>query len=193
MRFGGVLFVFAVALSGNATAARAGELLVAAGVEGRASSWDGDAIAASSLLGGYQWRDWLGFYGLGKLGQGEVDDRVVQHFALGVQFTGRVRRVRPYARLAAVHQHESPRDAVDRTPVSTLGGWGDGIRHRAGLAASAGAYVPIADRPWGDYFAGAELSATAFSDGENGPARTWGAGVFVGVRYELGWRKRRAR
>ncbi len=173
------------ALSFWARSAVAGELSVDTGVEGSATSWENDTAGFGTLRFGYGFTKHFGAYAEGKLGYGTVDERIVQVIDLGVRYRRSLGVASPYVRLGLVHQHESPGDAVDREPVSTLGGWGSAIRHRAGASASLGTDIRLGHHRRGDVFFSLELS-TSFLVNEDGPWWYIAAGAGIGMTFDLG-------
>ena len=156
--------------------ARAGELQVALGAAGEATSWEGDSALYSSLQVGWRFRDLVSIDFLGRLGYGEVDDRVLSYFSFGAELWGRLKSTRPHVRLGVVHQHEEPYAAITADPGGAIFGVGDGIRHRAGGQISVGLDVPIG-RLWRHpLFISIGAQATRFPD-DRGPASYWGAGA----------------
>ncbi len=115
------------------------EFTGAIGAAGGASSWRGDPVAFSSLKLGFRFWNVLAPYFLSRLGYGEVNDRSVLSLQLGVEGSVQVGRVRPYARLGILHQHEESMAAVRADTGGALFGVGDGIRHRSGPEGALGA------------------------------------------------------
>ncbi len=169
--------LFSVAVSGVApAAARAGELQLAFGAAGEATTWEGDSAVYSSLQVGWRFRDLVSVDFLGRLGYGAVDDRMLTYLSVGAELWGRLGSTRPHLRLGLVHQHEEPVAAIDADPFGAALGVGDGIRHRAGGQISAALDVPIG-RLWRrPLFVSAGAQVTSFPD-DRGPDLYWGAGA----------------
>src|SRR5262245_58651298 len=98
----------APALTIGAGRAHAGELQLAVGLSGAGTSWPGDGAGVGSLRLGYRFMDLVGIYFLGKAGYGAIDDRVLLSLSVGAQIWGRIRSVRPFARVGLLHNHEEP-------------------------------------------------------------------------------------
>jgi hypothetical protein len=165
---------------GVASRASAGELSLALGLDGRVTSWHGDSAAFGTLRVGYGFTSWFAAHGEARLGVGAVDERVLQSVDLGARVRDRWGRTSPYLRLGVVHQHESPGEAVSRAPISVLGGWGDGIRHRIGASGGAGIEWCFHRGGRVDWFVGVELAATVLAD-DGGPGLYGGGGATFGV------------
>jgi hypothetical protein len=177
------LGVIVVSLAGPLlapAAARAGDLQISLGAAGETTSWEGDSAVYSSFQIGWRWRDLVSVDFLGRLGYGQVDDRVLTYLSVGAELWGRLGTTRPHVRLGLVHQHEEPIAGIDADPFGALFGVGDGIRHRAGGQISAALDVPIG-RLWRHpLFISFGAQATSFPD-DRGPDLYWGAGA--GVRW----------
>ena|SRR5688572_7228608 len=176
-----ILQLTAVAIScGAPAAAHAGELQIALGAAGEATTWEGDSAVYSSLQIGWRFRERVSIDFLGRLGYGQVDDRMLTYFSVGAGLWGRWGSTRPHLHLGVVHQHEEPIAVLEANPFEALLGVGDGIRHRAGGQISAAIDLPIG-RLWRHpLFLSLGLQATRFID-DRGPGVQWGAGV--GLRW----------
>jgi hypothetical protein len=183
MRTIGLGALLALALLASAREARAGELQIALGAAGEASSWQGDDAVYSTLQVGWRIKDLVSFDLLSRLGYGDVDDRVLTYFSLGAEIWGRIGKIRPHARLALAHQHEEPMMAIEADPFGALFGVGDGIRHRGGAQIGAGIDVPVGRLFRQPLALAIGASATWFPD-DRGP--TWYGGAWVSLR--LSWR-----
>ena len=159
-------------------------LQTAIGASGAASSWEGDGAAYGSLKLGLRFADLISIHYLGKLGYGGVDTRMLTFLSLGAQIWGRIGPVRPYARIAAVHQHEEPVQAIEEDRWGALFGVGDGIRHRMGGEGGLGVDFPLARRKAVELFGTAEAHLDWFPD-PRGPQWYGGGGLALGVNYVL--------
>jgi hypothetical protein len=156
----------------------------AVGAAGAASSWQGDGAAYGSLKLGLRFADLVSIHYLGKLGYGGVDTRMLTFLSLGAQVWGRIGTLRPYARIAAVHQHEEPVQAIEDDRWGALFGVGDGIRHRMGGEGGLGVDIPLYRRKAVELFSSVEGSIDWFPD-PRGPEWYGGGGVAIGVNYIL--------
>lgn len=168
---------------GPGTAA-AGEVQVATGPGASASSWRGDGSVGQALKLGYRFADLVAIDTLTRVGYGTVDSRVLTYVSLGATLFGRLGRVRPYARLALVHQHEEPVSAVRADPFGALFGVGDGIRHRGGFGSSLGLDVPVYRNKQTELFFGADANGSWFPD-PRGPQVYFGGALWAGLNYGL--------
>jgi hypothetical protein len=149
-----------------------------------ASSWRGDGAVLSSMFLGLRFADLISVDALTRLGYGTVDDRMLTYLSLGVTVFGRVWKLRPYARLSLVHQHEEPRSAIADDPSGAVFGVGNGIRHRGGFGGSLGLQIPIAQVRSTEIFTGGDVTSTYFPD-PRGPSVYWGAGLWFGANFRL--------
>lgn len=157
---------------------------MASGPAAQGSSWRGDGVIAQSLKLGVRFKDLIAVDALTRLGYGTVDTRVLTYLSLGTTLYGRFGPVRPYGRLALVHQHEEPTSAVRNDPFGALFGVGDGIRHRGGFGASLGSDFIVARGKSVEFLLGADLNGTWFAD-PRGPALYFGGGLWAGLDYSL--------
>jgi len=164
--------------------ASAGEVQVATGAGAHATSWRGDSTFGQSLRLGYRIGDLVAIDVLGRLGYGTVDDRLLTYLALGATLYGRLAKLRPFARLALVHQHEEPLSAVSVDPFGAIFGVGDGIRHRGGFGGGLGFDLPIEKAASTEYVVGADASAAWFPD-PRGPSIYLGGSLWIGVNFSL--------
>lgn len=164
--------------------AGAGGLGISAGLDAQGTTWAEDGAGHASLRADYRWTR-FGLYFLGKTGYAEIDERTLQHLAVGGHVWFRWRSMRPYLRAGLVHQHEIPGAAVEHDPVGSLTGFGSGIRHRGGAGGALGLQIPFRDRTRGDFFVALELSADALL-GAPGPGLYWGGGAAVGFTHDFG-------
>lgn len=164
--------------------ADAGEIQVATGPGVQASSWRGDGTFGQSLRLGYRFADLVAIDFLGRLGYGTVDDRLVTLVSLGGTIYGRIGKVRPYARLALVHQHEEPLPGVREDAFGALFGVGDGIRHRGGFGSSLGVDVPLHKGKTTELVVGADATGSWFPD-PRGPNLYAGGSLWLGLNFAL--------
>lgn len=161
------------------------EAQLASGPAASASSWRGDGSISQSLRLGVRFHDLFAIDAVGRLGYGNVDERVLTYVSLGATLYGRLGpSVRPYARLALVHQHEEPTSAVRNDPFGAVFGVGDGIRHRGGFGASLGADFVVARSGKAELVLGADANGAWFTD-PRGPSLYLGGGLWAGVNYSL--------
>ena len=57
-------------------------------------------------------------------------------------------RTSPWLSLALAHVHDASTEALSSDPGGTLGGFGEGLRHRTGFSVGAGISSPLS-LPWG--------------------------------------------
>jgi hypothetical protein len=169
-----------------ASSGSAAEIQVASGPQVQGSSWRGDAALCQSLKLGLRFRELVAIDTLTRLGYAAVDDRVLTYISLGVTLYGKLAegRLRPFGRLALVHQHEEPTSALRHDPLGGLFGVGDGIRHRGGFATSLGTDVVVAKGQSSEFLLGADVNGTWFPD-PRGPAIYYGGGLWAGLSYSL--------
>jgi len=156
------------------------------GPGGMASTWRGDAGLYGGLRVGARFFDLVTVDLLARLGYAAVDERTITYLALAAGLQPRLfgGKVRPFARVAVVHQHEETIAAIHRDAFGALLGVGDGIRHRGGFSFGLGADVPFARVGATQFFAGLEAMATVFPD-PRGPEWYFGGGAWLGVSFSL--------
>ena len=165
--------------------ASAGEIQLAGGPGAYASSWRGDGTFGQALKVGYRFGDLVAIDTIGRLGYGTVDDRVITYLSLGGTLYGRLGPLRPYVRLAFVHQHEEPTPGVREDPYGTIFGVGNGIRHRAGFGSSLGVDYPIQKTKSGtEVTLGIDTSGAWFPD-PRGPKIYAGGALWLGLNFGL--------
>ena len=165
--------------------ASAGEIQIASGPGAYASTWRGDGTFGQALKLGYRFADRIAIDTIGRLGYGTVDDRVITYLSLGGTLYGRIGPVRPYVRLAFVHQHEEPSPGVRADPYGTVFGVGDGIRHRAGFGSSLGLDLPVQKTKSGtEVTIGIDTSGVWFPD-PRGPKLYAGGALWLGLAFGL--------
>lgn len=166
--------------------ASATELQVALGPQVQGSSWRTDVAVAQSLKLGVRFADLIAIDALVRIGYGMVDQRMLTYLSLGGSLYGKLAsgRLRPFGRLALVHQHEEPTSALRQDAVGALFGVGDGIRHRGGAGASLGMDAVISRARRTAWLLGADVNGTWFPD-PRGPAIYFGGGLWVGLNYSL--------
>jgi hypothetical protein len=164
--------------------AEAGEVQLATGPGVYGSSWRGDSSFGQALRVGYRFGDLFAIDTLGRLGYGTVDERVITYLSLGGTLYGRIGKVRPYARLAFVHQHEEPAPGVREDPFGAVFGVGDGIRHRAGFGSGLGLDLPIQKTKSVEVVVGIETSGVWFPD-PRGPKLYAGGSLWLGLNFGI--------
>jgi hypothetical protein len=133
---------------------------------------------------GYCFGDLVAVDTVGRLGYGTVDDRVITYLSVGGTLYGRLGRVRPYVRLAVVHQHEEPMPGLRNDPFGAVFGVGDGIRHRGGLGSSLGLDVPVQRINSTEIVLGVDTSGVWFPD-PRGPKLYAGGSLWLGLNFGL--------
>lgn len=180
-----VLFAFfLLGVLAVAQPALAGEVQLATGPGVYGSSWRGDSSFGQALRIGYRFGDLFAVDTLGRLGYGTVDERVITYLSLGGTIYGRIGKVRPYLRLAFVHQHEEPVPGVREDPFGALFGVGDGIRHRAGFGSGLGLDLPIQKTKSVEVVVGVETSGVWFPD-PRGPKLYAGGSLWLGLNFGI--------
>jgi hypothetical protein len=164
--------------------AHAADVRLNLSLSGAGSEWRNDGALWGGLGLGARFYDQFGFYALGRLGYGAVDERLLTLLALGGQIWGRIGVTRPYARIAFIHQHEEPIPAVEQNVGGAIFGVGDGIRHRGGAEGALGVDWPFAKRKQWSFFANAEVSFAGFPN-SSGPGWYFLGGLGIGVHYSI--------
>ncbi len=166
--------------------AKAAEVQVSTGPQVQTSSWRGDAAIGQSLKLGLRFQDVIAIDALTRLGYASVDQRMLTYLSLGTTLYGKLARgsVRPYGRLALVHQHEEPTSALRNDPFGAIFGVGDGIRHRGGFGSSVGMDVVVTRGVATAFLFGVDLNGTWFPD-PRGPEIYYGGGLWAGLDYSL--------
>jgi hypothetical protein len=178
------LFLCLAGVLAMPTRAAAGEIQVATGPGAYASSWRTDATFGQALKVGYRFADLVAVDALGRLGYGTVDQRAITYLSVGGTLYGRLGPLRPYVRLAVVHQHEEPSPGVRADPYGTVFGVGDGIRHRAGFGSSLGVEYVVQKMKHLDLFVGLDTSGVWFPD-PRGPKIYAGGALWLGLNFGL--------
>jgi hypothetical protein len=164
---------------------RAVEAQIHTGPAGSASSWRGDGTIGQSLKLGARFNELVAIDVLGRVSYGSVDTRMVTYLSLGATLYGRIgKNVRPFGRLAFVHQHEEPLSAVRHDAFGALFGVGDGIRHRSGFGKSLGAEIIVKREGRNELVFAADANGSWFPD-PRGPTFYLGGGLWIGVNYSL--------
>lgn len=176
--------VFALTFLTAARAAQAGEVQLASGPGVYGSSWRGDSSFGQALRVGYRFGDLVAVDSVGRLGYGTVDERVITYLSLGGTLYGRIGKVRPYVRLAFVHQHEEPLPGVREDPFGTVFGVGDGIRHRGGFGSSLGLDLPVYKAKSTEMVVGLDTSGVWFPD-PRGPKLYAGGALWLGLNFGI--------
>lgn len=166
--------------------ASAAEIQVASGPQVQGSSWRTDAAFAQSLKLGLRFKEIIAIDALTRVGYATVDERMLTYLSLGASVYGKLAggRIRPFGRLAVVHQHEEPTSALRHDPFGALFGVGDGIRHRGGFGSSLGSEFIVAKGQSTEMLFGADVNGTWFPD-PRGPAIYYGGGLWAGLSYSL--------
>ena len=168
----------------SSSVASAGEVQLATGPGGYGSSWHGDTQLGQNVKLGYRFADFIAIDTVVRLGYASVDDRVVTYLSLGGTIYGRIGPVRPYARLAVVHQHEESTNAVKDDAFGAVFGVGDGIRHRGGFGSSLGFDVPVTRKKSLELVLGLDATGSYFPD-PRGPQVYYGGTLWAGLNYGL--------
>lgn len=165
---------------------QAAEIQVASGPQVLGSSWRGDAALGQTFKLGLRFKELIAIDALTRVGYAAVDERMLTYVSLGTTVYGKLAggTLRPYGRLALVHQHEEPTSAVRNDPFGALFGVGDGIRHRGGFGSSLGMDVVVMKGMSSAFLLGLDLNGTWFPD-PRGPALYYGGGLWAGLDYSL--------
>lgn len=155
-----------------------------AGPTAMGSTWRGDGGAGVSTRAGLLLLGVVSPDVVTRLVYSTVDDRLLTHLSLGVTGYLPLRALRPYARLAFVHQHEESRAAIEDGPLNAALGVGPGIRHRAGASSALGVDVPMGRKGRSVFALGGDLTATYFPD-DRGPAAYFGATLWASIHHGL--------
>jgi hypothetical protein len=164
--------------------ASAGEVQLASGPGAHGSTWRGDGAFGAALRVGYRFGDLVAIDTVDRLEYGVVDARVITHLSVGGTLYGRLGKVRPYVRLAVVHQHEEPMPGLRADPYGAVFGVGDGIRHRGGFGWGLGVDLPVATVKSTEVVIGLDTSGAWFPD-PRGPALYAGGSLWLGLNLGL--------
>lgn len=164
--------------------AKAGEIQLATGPGAFASTWRTDGSVGQGLRIGYRFGDLVAIDTVSRLGYGTVDKRFITYLSLGATLYGRLGKVRPYVRLAFVHQHEEPIPAFREDPFGAIFGVGDGIRHRGGFGSSLGVDVPVHKGKSTELVLGVDTSGSFFPD-PRGPKAYIGGSLWLGLNFGI--------
>lgn len=178
------LALFVVGSAAASRAAEAGEIQVATGPGVYGSSWRGDGSFGQALRVGYRFGDLIAIDSVGRLGYATVDERVITYLSLGGTLYGRIGKLRPFVRLALVHQHEEPLPGVREDPFGTVFGVGDGIRHRGGFGSGLGFDLPVHKNKNTELVVGVETSGAWFPD-PRGPKLYGGGSLWLGLNFGI--------
>ncbi|HEX7666802.1 MAG TPA: hypothetical protein VF407_19875, partial [Polyangiaceae bacterium] len=110
---------------------------------GGSSSWPGDPAILSELRLGFRFMETGALYVQSGLGYAPVNQRELVQIAFGGQLWLRVWKLKPFVRLAVIHQHEESTASWKNDFGESLLGIGNGIRHRAGAEAALGMDFPF--------------------------------------------------
>ena len=163
-----------------ARSADAGEAQFDLGSNLGKSTWNSDWMVGGQLRLGYRFAHILAVDAVVWEQYATVDERMNTGLTLGLAGFIPWQRVRPFARLFFIHQHEEGLVAVEEEPGGVLLGIGAGIRHRAGLGGTLGLEIPFKKTQTVEYLAFAGGTVTGFPDATLGPA------VYVSIAGGLG-------
>lgn len=135
-----------------------------------ASTWRGDGVVGGQLRLAARLVELVAVDFVGWEMFGSVDRRANTGLSLGVTGFLPLRRVRPFARVFALHQHEEGIVSVEDHPAGTLFGIGAGIRHRAGGGATLGVEVPMGSGRGRSWHLGGGVTTAWFPDAALGPS-----------------------
>lgn len=174
-------------LVGVTTAARADALEAGADVApaAGASTWRGDRVAGGQLRLALRFAQVVAVDFVGWEMLATVDDRANTGLTLGVTGFLPLARVRPFARVFALHQHEEGLVSVRHQPLGTVFGIGAGIRHRAGAGGTLGVEVPMGGARGRSWHLLGGLTTLWFPDAAIGPSAYVFGFVGVGGNLEL--------
>jgi hypothetical protein len=175
----------AVAALLYASEARATDYYVEGSVMGGGSTWGTDPNVQGALRTGFEFVDIVSVDLQGRLGYASVDERMLMMVGLGTKLALPIEPVVPHVRLAAIHFHETPLAAMHHDPFMHAMGVGDGIRHRFGFEGALGVswfFVKVKDAT---FLAQAEGYVDAFPDDGKGPVVYGGAGLGLGMQYDI--------
>lgn len=164
--------------------AKAGEIQLATGPGAYASTWRTDGTFGQGLRIGYRFADVVAIDTVSRLGYGTVDERLITYLSLGGTLYGRIGKVRPYVRVAFVHQHEEPMPAFREDAFGAIFGVGDGIRHRGGFGSSLGVDVPVHKGKSTELVVGVDTSGCWFLD-PRGPKGYLGGSLWLGLNFGI--------
>lgn len=164
--------------------AKAGEIQLATGPGAYASTWRTDGSVGQGLRIGYRFADIVAIDTVSRLGYGTVDKRFITYLSLGGTLYGRIGKLRPYLRLAFVHQHEEPLPAFREDAFGAIFGVGDGIRHRGGFGSSLGLDIPLHKGKSTELVFGADTSGSWFPD-PRGPKAYIGGSLWLGLNFGI--------
>lgn len=148
------------------------------------SSWPGDPAALSELRLGFRFMETGALYVQSGLGYAPINNRELVQIGFGAQLWMHLWKVKPFARLAVVHQHEESTASWKNDFGESLLGIGNGIRHRAGAEAALGMDVPFYRTEKVEIDGSIEASTPWYPD-ERGPHFYLLGGLGLGVHYAL--------
>ena len=164
--------------------ARATDFYAEGTLAGGASGWEDDPHVQGALHVGFEFLDIVSPELLGRIGYSAVDERLLAVLGLGVKLALPIAPFTPYLRVTALHQHETPVDAMGHDAFGHVMGVGDGIRHRFGVEGALGASLTFATIDKTSFVAQAEGYVDAFPD-DRGPVVYGGGGLGIGVQVGL--------
>ncbi len=151
---------------------------------GGASSWEDDPNISGALHIGFEFLDIISPELLGRIGYGAIDERLLALVGVGVKLALPIEPFTPFLRVTAIHQHETPVDAMGHDTFGHVMGVGDGIRHRFGVEGALGASLTFVKIDNVALMAEVEGYIDAFPD-DRGPVVYGGAGLGFGVQVGL--------
>lgn len=165
--------------------ARATDYYVEGSVSGGGSTWGTDPNVQGALRTGFEFVDIVSVDLQGRLGYSAVDERMIEMVGIGTKLALPIEPFIPHVRLHAIHFHEVPVDAMSEDPAMHVLGVGDGIRHRFGFEAALGASYVFATVDRTRFLAQMEAYVDAFPDDGKGPVVYGGAGLGLGLQYDI--------
>ena len=151
---------------------------------GGSSSWPGDPAILSELRLGFRFMETGALYVQSGLGYAPVNQRELVQIAFGGQLWLRVWKLKPFVRLAVIHQHEESTASWKNDFGESLLGIGNGIRHRAGAEAALGMDFPFYRSQKVEIDGSIEASSPWYPD-DRGPHFYVFGGLGLGVHYAL--------
>lgn len=162
--------------------ARATDFYMEGQLAGSGSAWRGDGNGQGALRTGFQFKDIVGVEVQGRLGYGNVDERMLMGLGVGVRLAIPIQPVVPHLRLGMIHFHEHPIAHAKHDIGGAIVGIGDGIRHRFGVETAIGVDWNFVTVKKTTFFAGVEAFIHAFPD-DRGPTFYGGGSLSVGLHY----------
>ncbi len=148
------------------------------------SSWPGDPAVLSELRLGFRFMETGALYVQTGLGYAPVNNRELVEVGFGAQLWLHLWKVKPFARLAVLHQHEESTASWKNDFGESLLGIGNGIRHRAGAEAALGMDFPFYRTEKVEIDGSIEASTPWYPD-DRGPHFYLLGSLGLGVHYAL--------